>query len=186
MHKDEIWQTYCSNGEPIENGGWDAALDNPEKTGSDAIVGVAVVFLYRVLEDGTVELLWQRRSEEVDRYPGSYDISAGGHINLGESLVEAAVREVHEEIGVLVTAEDLNLVTMRGFNKNRLAWVYAVDFTGRKEEFRFNDKEVSEVRWVPFSETEEFRTKFAKEPLKKDSLTFDCLREWFLQRGIRV
>jgi len=186
MHKDEVWQTYRPNGEPIENGGWDSALDNPEKTGSDVIVGVAVVFLYRVLENGTVELLWQRRSEKIDRYPGDYDISAGGHINLGESLVEAAIREVNEEIGVLISAEDLKFVTMRPFNKNRFAWVYAVDFTGREEVFRFNDAEVSEVRWVSFSKTEEFRKKFAKEPLRKDSLTFDCLREWFLQRGMKV
>ena len=83
MHKDELWQVYAPNGEPIVGEGWDSALDNPEATGSDAIVGVAVVFLYR----------------------------------------------------------------------------------------------------LPFAETEEFRTQFAKAPLKKDALTFECLKEWFLQHG---
>jgi len=182
MHKDEIWQLYYPNGEPIVGAGWDAALDNPEKTGSDNIVGVAVVFLYRHGADG-LELLWQRRSELVDRYPGAFDISAGGHINLGESLTEAAVREAHEEIGAEILPEDLRLVTMRPFNKNRLAWVYVVDYTGRGEAFHFDDKEVSEVRWVPFAETDEFREKYGKTPLKKDKLTFACLEEWFLQHG---
>ena len=183
MHKDELWQIYAPNGEPIVGEGWDSALDNPEATGSDAIVGVAVVFLYRHTVDGDVELLWQRRSDKIDRFPGDYDISAGGHINLGESLVEAAIREADEEIGAKIMAEDLHFVTMRPFNKNRLAWVYAVDWTGRPEAFYFNDKEVSEVKWVPFAETEEFRTQFAKAPLKKDALTFECLKEWFLQHG---
>ena len=183
MHHDEMWQIYAPNGEPIEGAGWDSALDNPEKTGSDVIVGVAVVFLYRRRDDGVLEILWQRRSSKVNRYPGDYDISAGGHINLGETLVEAAIRESHEEIGAEITMEDLRYVTMRPFNKNRFAWIYAVDWTGKPEEFHFDDMEVSEVKWVPFSETEEFRTEFAKAPLKKDALTFACLEEWFKQHG---
>ena len=95
-----------------------------------------------------------------------------------------AVRETREEIGVEITAEDLQYVTMRPFNRNRFAWVYAVDWTGRPEEFHFDDKEVSEVRWVPFKDTTEFREKFAKKPLKKDALTFAMLEEWFEARGL--
>ena len=182
MNKDEVWQLYYPNGEPIVGEGWDAGLDNPEKTGDAGIVGVAVVFLYRRGKDG-LELLWQRRSECIDRYPGDFDISAGGHINLGESVAEAAVREAREEIGAEISSEDLKFVTMRPFNKNRFAWVYAVDYTGREEAFHFDDKEVSEVRWVEFARTDEFREKYAKAPLKKDRLTFACLEEWFLQHG---
>ena len=183
MHKDEIWQVYAPNGEVISGEGWDSALDNPEKSGSDKIVGVAVVFLFRVNEERVLELLWQRRSDKIDRYPGDYDISAGGHVNLGESLVDAAVREAREEIGVKISVADLKLVTERGFNRNRFAWIYAVDFSGKTEGFHFDDEEVSEVRWVPFSETEEFRVKYAKAPLKKDRLTFALLGEWFEQNG---
>ena len=183
MHKDEMWQVYAPNGESIPGEGWGSALDNPENTGSDKIVGVAVVFVFRVNDAGVLELLWQRRSAEIDRYPGDYDISAGGHINLGESLVEGAVREAREEIGAEIDADDLHLVTERGFNKNRFAWVYAVDWTGRPETFHFDDREVSEVKWVAFSETEEFRKNYAKAPLKKDVLTFGLLEEWFKQNG---
>ena len=179
-----MWQVYAPNGEAIPGKGWNSALDNPERSGASEIVGVVVIFLYRKLADGKVELLWQRRSEKVDRFPGDYDISAGGHVNLGESLVQAAIRESEEEIGAKILAEDLNFVTMRPFNKNRFAWVYAVDYSGRAEDFSFNDEEVSEVKWIDFDEVDEFREKFAKAPLKKDPLTFECLREWFLQHGI--
>ena len=185
MHKDEMWQTYAPNGEAIPGSSWDSALDNPEKTGSDAIVGVAVVFLYRRSDEGVLELLWQKRSEKIDRYPGDYDISAGGHINLGESVVQAAVRECHEEIGAEISAEDLNFVTMWPFNKNRFAWIFAVDWTGRDESFDFNDGEVSEVRWVAFDETEEFKKRFAKAPLKNDEITFVALDNWFKMHGLR-
>ena len=184
MHKDEMWQVYASNGEPILNEGWNSALGNPEVTGSDKIVGVAIVFLYRLNEKNELEFLWQKRSEKVDRYPGDYDISAGGHINLGETLVEAAVRETLEEIGVKVEAKDLQFMIEAPFNRNRFAWVYAVDFTGRKDKFEFDDGEVSEVRWVPYEEMEKFRSKYAKKPLREDEFTFLTLNNWLKMHGL--
>lgn len=183
MHNDEIWQVYAVNGEAVPGEGWDSVLDNPENSGSDVIVGVAVVFLYRFNAEGALEVLWQKRSEKVSRYPGYYDISAGGHINLGESLVEAAVREADEEIGAKISAEDLQFVTERAFNKNRFAWIYAVDYTGRKEDFCFNDEEVSEVKWVSYAEMEDFRKKYAKPVLQKDNLTFAFLDDWLRIHG---
>ena len=182
MHHDELWQVYYPNGEPIPGEGWDSGLDNPEKTGGSAIVGVAVVFLYR-FKDGELELLWQRRADGIDRYPGYYDISAGGHINLGETLIEGAIRETYEEIGVKIEANDLQFAFTKAFNKNRFAWIFMVDYTDRLEEFCFNDKEVSEVKWVPYSEIEEFRKKFAKPPLAKDDITFVNLDDWLKMHG---
>ena len=182
MHHDEMWQLFYLNGEPIDGKGWDSALGNPEVTGADNIVGVSVVFLYRI-NNGEIEFLWQKRSEKVDRYPGYYDISAGGHINLGESLTEAAVREAREEIEAIITKDELQFVTMRPFNKNRFAWVYAVDWTGRGDTFHFDDEEVSEVKWVKYSEMEKFRKEAAKPSLKKDESTFQLLNEWLEMHG---
>ena len=184
MHSDEIWQVFAPNGEPIVGEGWNSALDNPEENNSDVIVGVTVVFLYRFNQGGKLEFLWQRRSDKVSRYPGDYDISAGGHINLGESLMEAAKREVYEEIGVKIEADDLQFVTLAPFSRNRFAWVYAVDWTGRKDEFAFNDEEVSEVKWVPYVEMEDFRMKYAKQSLKDDKYTFVTIRHWLEMHGL--
>lgn len=186
MHQDEVWQVYALNGEPIPGVGWDSSLNNPEVTGSDAIVGVVIIMLFRVNENGEVEYLWQRRSEKVDRFPGDWDFSAGGHVNLGESLVQAAVRETEEEIGAKITADDLRFITMRPYNNNRFGWVYLVDWTGRPGElsdFRFDDDEVSEVKWVKLDEVEEFRLKYAKAPVREDTTTFPCLVEWLKLYG---
>lgn len=182
MHTDEMWQLFYPNGEPIPGAGWESARDNPGEDDTE-IVGVAVIFIFRRNSEGVLELLWQKRSEKVTRYPGYYDISAGGHINLGESLVDAAVREAHEEIGAEIEPMDLNFVTIYGFNKNRFAWVYAVDWTDRKEDFYFDDEEVEEVRWVPFDMTPDFKKKYAKPPLKRDNVTFEALEIWFKQHG---
>ena len=183
MHKDELWQIYSPNGEPIPGEGWKSELDNPEVTGADAIVGIAVVFLYRFSENG-LELLWQKRSDKVDRFPGRYDISAGGHINLGETVVEGAIRELREEIGAEVNAEELKFAFTKPFNKNRFAWIFMVVWTSRSDDFRFNDEEVSEVEWVPYEKTNGFRKKYAKAPLQKDDITFINLDDWFKLQGL--
>ena len=184
MHHDEVWQVYMPNGEAIPGEGWESALGNPEETGSDKIVGVAIVFLYRRNTDGELELLWQKRAPDIDRYPGYYDISAGGHINLGETVVEGAIRETREEIGAMITDSDLQFAFTKPFNRNRFAWIFMVDWTGRTEEFRFNDKEVSEVKWVLHSETAKFKKKYAKPPLQKDDITFINLDDWMRMRGM--
>lgn len=184
MHHDEMWQVYAPNGEAIPGEGWDSALNNPEKSGSDKIVGVAVVFLYRYNDSGELELLWQKRADGIDRYPGYYDISAGGHINLGETIVEGAIRECREEIGAEILASDLQFAFTKPFNKNRFAWIFMVDYSGRPDEFHFDDKEVSEVKWVSYRETEEFRKKYAKPPLQRDDITFINLDDWMRMRGM--
>ena len=183
MHRDELWQVYAPTGEALIGEGWESALGNPEQSGSDVIVGAAIVFLYRFNKEGKLEFLWQRRSDKVDRFPGDFDISAGGHVNLGESMAGAAVRECQEEIGARIAISDLRFVTELVFGLNRFGRVYVVDWTGREDEFEFDDGEVSEVRWVPYAEMEEFRMKYAKAPLKKNRLVFECLKEWLLQHG---
>lgn len=184
MHHDELWQVYSPNGEAILGEGWDSALNNPEESGSDKIVGVAVIFLYRYNDAGELELLWQRRADGIDRYPGYYDISAGGHVNLGETVVEGAIRECREEIGILVKPEELRFAFTKPFNRNRFAWIFMVDFSGREDAFEFDDGEVSEVRWVPYSETEKFRKKYAKPPLQRDDITFLNLDDWMRMQGV--
>jgi isopentenyldiphosphate isomerase len=57
--------------------------------------------------DAARRILLQRRSLDKDAWPGCWDASAAGHVAAGESAVEAAVRELAEELGLAVCAEDL-------------------------------------------------------------------------------
>lgn len=50
------------------------------------------------------KVLLQRRSEEKATDPGLWDASVAGHIAAGETVLEGAVREIREEIGLEVPA----------------------------------------------------------------------------------
>ncbi|MGW9448685.1 NUDIX domain-containing protein [Streptomyces sp. NPDC055632] len=45
-------------------------------------------------------ILVHRRSEQVSRFPGFYEVMVGGAANVGESYEQAVARELAEELGV--------------------------------------------------------------------------------------
>lgn len=49
----------------------------------------------------------QLRSKNKDNSAGLWDTSAAGHVNSGESYEQCAVRELFEELGVQITADQL-------------------------------------------------------------------------------
>jgi isopentenyldiphosphate isomerase len=48
------------------------------------------------------ELFIQKRSENKDTFPGRQDSSASGHLSSGETYDACAVRELAEELGIIV------------------------------------------------------------------------------------
>jgi isopentenyldiphosphate isomerase len=57
----------------------------------------------------TGDLIFQRRSKTKDTYPDMLDATAGGHVEIGDSYDETAVKEIKEETGLDVSADDLVL-----------------------------------------------------------------------------
>lgn len=46
------------------------------------------------------ELLIQKRSLNLANFPGKWDMSVGGHVDEGGEYMDAAVREIKEEVGI--------------------------------------------------------------------------------------
>lgn len=53
------------------------------------------------------ELIFQRRSMNKSSYPGLLDATVGGHVEIGDSYEQAALREVEEEAGIILNPEQL-------------------------------------------------------------------------------
>ena len=55
-------------------------------------------------------LLLQQRAFDKDSNPGLWDISTAGHLSAGQNALEAGVRELSEEVGLVVAPERLQFL----------------------------------------------------------------------------
>lgn len=110
----------------------------------------SVAVVVRRPDDGA--LLVHRRASWKDVWPSYWDLAFGGVCGVGEPWIDAAVRELAEEAGVVVDVDDLRHVGSGSYTDNAVDLV-AVAFEVRHAgPFSFADGEVEEVAWVPFDD----------------------------------
>jgi isopentenyldiphosphate isomerase len=56
------------------------------------------------------QFLLQQRSMMKESNPGQWDVSAAGHVSAGQELKEAAVRELEEELGLVVIEDEIEFL----------------------------------------------------------------------------
>jgi isopentenyldiphosphate isomerase len=104
------------------------------------------------------EILLQTRNSHV-MFPNMMDISFSGHIQAGETSLEAAIREGREELGINLEADKLQyLFSCReyggidGYVENEIDDVFLYGADIPIEEYTFCDNEVKAVSYVPLDE----------------------------------
>ena len=70
----------------------------------------AVFLILTKKEENTTQILLQKR-QNTGILDGLYDVACSGHLEAGETLKNAMVREAKEEIGITINEKDLNLIT---------------------------------------------------------------------------
>jgi len=91
------------------------------------------------------ELLLQKRAEEKDIQPGRWDTSVGGHLNPGEAYLQAARREMEEELGLT----DLPLLFLYWSRiRNEIESENITTFLTLAESYGdYSQREISALRW---------------------------------------
>ncbi|WP_416899236.1 MAG: NUDIX hydrolase [Minwuia sp.] len=108
----------------------------------------AVACLITEDDAGTPCFVLTRRSSKLSSHKGQWALP-GGRLDDGESVVEAALREVEEEVGVTVPEAEVlgrldDYVTRSGYCiAPVVAWI------GRKPDFVLNPAEVQELHLIP-------------------------------------
>lgn len=64
------------------------------------------------------KLLMQQRANNVETNPGKWDVSAAGHISAGQTSIEAAKRELFEEVGIDIKENELKYIFTLKYMKN--------------------------------------------------------------------
>ena len=93
------------------------------------------------------QMLIQQRQSCKKSWPDHWDISVGGCAIQGENSQQAAMREVREELGLVIdlqdTAPDLTLAFPGGFDD-----MYIVERELNPDALHLQKEEVQEVRWA--------------------------------------
>lgn len=92
------------------------------------------------------ELFLQKRSMNKDEFPGVWDSSAAGHVEIGESYDHCILREVKEELGIQLPAppERLLLLDAMPVTGMEFCQIYRAIHNGP---FILNRDEIETGRW---------------------------------------
>jgi len=90
------------------------------------------------------ELLLQKRSMDKDVAPGKWDTSVGGHVNAGELIMDAVMREMEEELGITTCGPEFLYSYIHSNDyEAELVHTHKCVYDG---EIEFQQEEIDEVR----------------------------------------
>ena len=121
------------------------------------------MWIVRSNEKSGYDVLLQKRSQTKDSNPGSYDISSAGHVDAGDEILESAVRELKEELGIEAKPEELHYIGVhygafeaefygKMFRDRELSSVYVYTEPVEIENLKLQKEEVEAVRWMDYEE----------------------------------
>ncbi|MGN0234440.1 MAG: NUDIX domain-containing protein [Bacteroidaceae bacterium] len=79
------------------------------------------------------EIYLQRRPDWKDIQPGKWDTAVGGHVDLGENVEQALIRETSEELGIDISSlqvESLGHYVFQSSRERELVFPHKVVFDG--------------------------------------------------------
>lgn len=133
-----------------------------------------------MVEDPNGKILLQLRAGGANSYPNRWDNSAAGHVDEGEDFLEAAARELYEEIGL--KSDNLKEAAYykthfkrygRVFNRFNKVYVVTVP---PDTKFTLEPTEVSEVRWFAVGEV---KALMGKKPESFTDGAFDAIKRLY-------
>jgi len=99
------------------------------------------------------KILVQKRSKTKKVCPGKWDMPSAGHIDSGESVLSACVRETNEELGITLQEKDFiflrEFIDVKGWE---IAQVYLLKKDIEIEDISLQAEEVECVKWLSYDD----------------------------------
>ena len=117
-----------------------------------------------IIKDKNKALI-QKRATSKKMAPNMWSIT-GGHINSGEPIIKAAIREVSEELGMqnlgpsnfkLIDVQKSEYQDPNGLINNIHKYIYVLQTNLEEHDFEIQKEELSEVKYVDLSELKDIK-----------------------------
>jgi isopentenyldiphosphate isomerase len=137
--------------------------DNPiglaerDKWEDNAIHRVSAIWL----TNSKGEVFIAQRALSKRHAPGQWGPAASGTVEEGETYETNAMKEIEEEIGISITQEQLKLgpkVLMNTPGDRRFVQWYVVTADVPRENFKLQEEEVADAKWIGVKELEQRMT----------------------------
>lgn len=113
------------------------------------------------------EVLIQKRTAYMKNHPNKWDMSSAGHVILGETAIQGAIREVYEELGIKTKESDYKFICEYIADKFfEIAQLYLLKLDLDITKLKLQKEEVLEVKWLGYDN-------FKKVFFSKDFVPFD-------------
>lgn len=155
-------------------------LDRDQAIASGAWCRSTNIFVLN--NDGQV--LCHKRSEKKERLPGVWSTHLGGHVNEQETYTSNAIKEVEEEVGIVVDASRLLPWRTSKLEKARL-WIrdFLLVYDAPIHHFVPQKNEVDELQWM---HAHEILSASEKDPKKWCAGTHDFRIEYECMQAVRT
>ncbi len=154
--REELLEMFYEDGTPMGMG-----VSRSRAHAEGIMHGASHIFICKK-ENGKIKVLLQRRSLGKDSFPGCLDTSSAGHIDYGSDFMETALREMQEELGISVSAQQLTELFMQKVDITSVfrgktfidcevnkVYLYVPE---AEPDFRIQQEELSEVVWMDMDE----------------------------------
>ena len=99
------------------------------------------------------KILVQKRASTKKNHPNKRDMPSAGHVLAWEKIIDGAIRETREELGVETKKEDYKFICEYIADKAfEIAQVFLLKLNLEENEFKLQKEEVAEVKWLTYDE----------------------------------
>ena len=126
------------------------------------------------------EILVQKRAACKKKNPNKWDMPSAGHVLAGETIIEGAIRETYEELGIKTNESDYKFmfeyIRDCGFE---LAQVYLLNLNLNINDLKLRETEVAEVKWLKYDDFKKllFSDDFAPHDYEYRELVIKMIEE---------
>lgn len=117
-------------------------------------VGVFHKHVHIWIVNDSDEVLFQLRSHNKTHHPNKWEV-CGGHESAGETGIETCQKEVFEELGIKLDANEIHLIKSMIIG-NAITEIYTAKVNSPTTDFVLQKSEVDECFWLPIKDVESF------------------------------
>ncbi len=134
------------------------------------------VFIFCKDKDGEWNILASERGSGTPDFQGYWNCVCG-YVERDTTIAENCVKEVHEELGIYISENDLEFLGFEDSptaNHQNVTFRYSVIYTDRTtDDFLFSHQwnesnEVGDIKWIPVKEIDQYKWAFGHEKRIKE------------------